>query len=207
MDQPADAFAAVVLSGGTGRRLGGVDKAGLELEGRRLLDWALDAVVDARAVAVVGPAAPTARPVRFTREEPPGGGPAAGILAGRDALADVLAGHPADALAGEPAGEGDGAPWLAVLAVDMPRVSASTFRRLLAAAEGRDGAFLHDGAGGRQLCGVVAVRRLDAARPGDSGSGLSVRRLLGDLDLAEVRGEGREARDVDTWGDLRDLSP
>lgn len=197
MEPEPETFAAVVLAGGTGQRLGGVDKAGLQLDGRPLLAWALDAVAEAVAVAVVGPAAPTSRPVVLTREDPPGGGPCAGLLAGRDALGSVL----------------DDATWLAVLAVDMPRVTDRTFDRLLAAARGRDGAFLHDDRGGRQLCGVVAVRRLDAVRPPPepgsglgAGHGMSMRRLLAPLDLAQVRGAGREAHDVDTWEDLRDLS-
>ena len=40
-------FAAVVLAGGTAARLGGADKASIEHAGRTLLEWALDALLDA----------------------------------------------------------------------------------------------------------------------------------------------------------------
>ena len=47
-------FSAVVLAGGVAARLDGVDKASVELHGRTLLTWALDALVDAVEVVVVG---------------------------------------------------------------------------------------------------------------------------------------------------------
>ena len=177
--------AAVILAGGTSVRMDGVDKAGVEYAGRTLLEHALATVSGAVEVVVVGDQVPTSRPATFVREDPPHGGPAAGLLAGRDAL---LA---------EPT-------YLAVLAVDMPRVSADTFRRLLAAAGGRDGAFLVDASGRRALAGVLDLAALDRARPADP-SGLPLHRLLDPLDLAAVAGEPGEARDVDTWADLRDL--
>ena len=123
----------------------------------------------------------------FTREDPPYGGPVAGLLAGRDAL---------------PAGPHA----LGVLAVDMPRVTADTVRRLRAAAAGHDGAFLVGADGRRQLAAVLARGPLDAVRPDPEGQhGMALHRLLAGLDLAEVPAEGAEARDVDTWADLRDL--
>lgn len=178
-------FAAVILAGGTAVRMDGVDKAGVEYAGRTLLEHALAAVSGAAEVVVVGDLVRTSRPATFVREDPPHGGPAAGLLAGRDALLT----RPV---------------YLAVLAVDMPRVSAATFERLLAAADGRDGAFLADASGRRALAGVLDLAALDRARPGDV-HGLPLHRLLAPLDLAEVAGEPGEARDVDTWADLRDL--
>jgi len=180
-------FGAVVLAGGTAARLGGVDKASIEHGGRTLLEWALDALVDAAEVVVVGDPVPTTRPVTFTREDPRYGGPVAALLTGRDALLR------------EPR-------TLGVLAVDMPRVTAYTFRRLHEAAVGHDGAFLADRDGRRQLAGVLDLRRLDAVRPDRQGQhGMALHRLLSGLDLASVGPEGEEARDVDTWADLRDL--
>ena len=182
---------AVVLTGGTAARLGGVDKAALVYEGRTLLDRALAAVADADAVVVVGPPVATAprgrAPVRFVREDPPGGGPAAGLLAGCDALPD-------------------GVTSVMVLAVDMPHVTAATFRRLRAAAAGRDGAFLvQPGPGGRrQLAGVLDLAALARARPAAAAEhGLAVHRLLAPLDLADVAATADEAHDVDTWADAR----
>ena len=53
------AFSAVVLAGGVAARLDGVDKGSVELDGRTLLTWALDAVIDAAEVVVVGDPVPT----------------------------------------------------------------------------------------------------------------------------------------------------
>ncbi|MFL6171442.1 MAG: molybdenum cofactor guanylyltransferase, partial [Marmoricola sp.] len=106
---------AVVLAGGTSVRLDGADKASIELGGLTLLEHALGAMLDIDEVVVVGEAVPTTRPVTFTREDPAGGGPAAGVLAGLRAFArrpDLLV----------------------VLAVDMPLVTSATVRRLAAAA-------------------------------------------------------------------------
>ena len=90
----AGSFNAVVLAGGTAARLDGVDKASVEHAGRTLLTWALDAVIDAGEVVVVGDPVPTERPVTFTREDPRHGGPVAAMLTGRDALLDDDAGWP-----------------------------------------------------------------------------------------------------------------
>jgi molybdopterin-guanine dinucleotide biosynthesis protein A len=177
--------AAVVLAGGTGARLGGVDKAGIEHAGRTLLEHALAATGGAVETVVVGEPVSTSRPVTFAREDPAYGGPVAGLLAGRDALSRPV-------------------PALVVLAVDMPGVTAGTVARLLAASTGHDGAFLTDAGGRRQLAGVLDVAALDAARP-DDPHGMPVRRLLGRLDLVDVAARDREGADVDTWENLRDL--
>ncbi len=177
----------MLLAGGGGARMAGVDKAGIELGGRTLLEICLDAFVDADEVVVVGLPAPTRRPVTFTREDPPSGGPVAGLLAGAAAL------RPRPRQIG-------------VLAVDMPRVSARTFVRLREAADGRDGAFLLDPSGRRQLCGVLDPTALARVRP-DLGRqhGMPLRALLAGLDLVDVAAVGDEARDIDTWDDLREL--
>src|SRR4029079_17617418 len=123
MTRPPLALGAIVLAGGTAARMGGADKASIELDGRTLLAWALDAVIDADEVVVLGDWVRTERPVTFTREDPAQGGPAAGLLAGLDAFARPPA-------------------RLVVLAVDMPRVSLDTVGRLRGAADGHDGAVL-----------------------------------------------------------------
>ena len=189
-ERTADAgepFNAVILAGGAAARLDGVDKASLELSGRTLLTWALDAVIDASEVVVVGDPVPTERPATFTRESPRHGGPVAALLTGRDALLEPR-------------------PSLAVLACDMPFLRPSTFRRLREAARGHDGAVLVDDEGRRQLAFVVDPARLDAVRPDhEHQHEMPLHRLLEPLDLAEVAAEGQEHRDVDTWRDVRDL--
>jgi molybdopterin-guanine dinucleotide biosynthesis protein A len=183
---------AVVLTGGTARRLHGLDKAGIEIDGVTLLERALHATLAAAEVVVVGDEVPTTRPVTWAREDPPGGGPAAGLLAGTDRFA-----RPPDLVC--------------VLAVDMPKVNAGTIARLTWAVEadpGVDGAVLVDETGHRQpLAAVYRLPSLRAARPADRAAehGLPVRRLVGEFRLVEVPTVGDEARDVDTPEDLADL--
>jgi molybdopterin-guanine dinucleotide biosynthesis protein A len=186
-NRPLITVGAVILSGGTAVRLAGADKASIEIHGRTLLEYALDAVIDANEVVVVGEWVPTNRPVTFTREDPPLGGPAAGLLAGLDAF---------------PAPPRQ----LVVLAVDMPRVTLGTIARLRDAAALRDGAVLVDGQGRRSLAYVLDTEVLAARRPayGDE-FGMSLRALFGDMDLAAVPAVDGESRDVDTYEDLRDL--
>lgn len=155
-----------------------MDKAAVVVGGRTLLAHALDAVRAAGRVVVVGPAKDVPG-VLWAREEPPGGGPLAGLAAG---LAHVRA------------------PWVAVLAVDQPGVTASTVERLLAAG---GPAVLVDGEGHRQwLAGVWRTAALRAALP-TVPSGSSMRSVLGPLDPAGVPALPGEAHDVDTPADLR----
>ena len=188
LDLTATGFCGVVLAGGTAARMDGVDKGSVELGGRTLLEIAIDAFLDADEVVVVAPTpVPTTRPVTFVCEDPPRGGPVAGLLTGVDALLRR------PRLVG-------------VLAVDMPRATAYTMRRLRAACPGHDGAFLLDPTGRRQLAGVLDAARLSEVRPDLEGQhGMALHRLLSPLDLAEVPAVGDEAVDVDTWTDLRDL--
>lgn len=188
MDLTAVGFAGIVLAGGTAARMDGADKAAVEVAGRTLLEHAVEALLDADEVVVVGPeTVRTTRPVTFVREDPPLGGPVAGLLAGVDALL-----RPPRTIG--------------VLAVDMPRVTPYTFRRLREAAAGHDGAFLVGADGRRQLAGVLDAGRLAQVRPDrEHRHGMAVHRLLAGLDLAEVAAEGDEATDVDSWADLRDL--
>jgi molybdopterin-guanine dinucleotide biosynthesis protein A len=185
-------LAAVVLAGGTAARMGGADKASIELQGVTLLERALAATMSALEVVVVGTQVPTSRPVTWTVEDPPRGGPAAGLLAALDRFL-----VPPDLVA--------------VLAVDMPKVNAGTVARLTWAVEddpGLDGAVLVDADGRRQpLAGVYRHSALQAARPAaiEDEYGLPVRRLVGGLRLAEVPTVGDEARDVDTWDDVLEL--
>jgi molybdenum cofactor guanylyltransferase len=97
----------VVLAGGASQRFP-PDKLAQLLEGEPLLDRALASLPEDFTVVVVGPVRPVARPVIFTSEDPPGGGPAAAMIAGlRRALAesaDFIVVLPADApLAGQAA--------------------------------------------------------------------------------------------------------
>ncbi|RNL62073.1 molybdenum cofactor guanylyltransferase [Nocardioides marmoriginsengisoli] len=182
-----DRIGAVVLTGGSAVRLDGADKASIELGGLTLLEHALGALLDIDEVVVVGDPVPTTRPVTFTREDPRGGGPAAGVLAGLRAFArkpDVLV----------------------VLAVDMPLVTSSTVRRLTLGLEHDGAVLIDDGQRVQYLCAAYRTAALLAVGPSyEEEYGMSMRRLVGRLRLDQVPAFGPETRDIDTWSDLRDL--
>jgi molybdopterin-guanine dinucleotide biosynthesis protein A len=183
---------AVILTGGTAARMGGVDKASIEIAGVTLLERALAATMTATEVVVVGEQVPTSRPTTWTLEDPPRGGPAAGILAALDRFLR----RP---------------ELVCVLAVDMPNLTVGTVTRLACAAEEdptSDGAVLVDRDGRAQtLAAVYRFSSLQRARPRDRAEehGLPVRRLVAGLRLVELPVVGEEAHDVDTWADLRRL--
>lgn len=177
----AGAVDAVVLAGGRGTRLGGVDKGALEVDGRTLLDGVLEAVRRCERVVVVGDVAP--RPgLLVTREDPPFAGPAAAVAAG---LARVEA------------------PWVLLLAGDLPR-AVDAVPALLAADRGPDGVVAVDETGRRQhlLCLVRTAALRSAARDAGDLDGAPLRRVLAPLDLAEQPLPARLTQDVDTWHDL-----
>ncbi|WP_345025363.1 molybdenum cofactor guanylyltransferase, partial [Streptomyces sedi] len=134
---------AVVLAGGAARRLGGVDKPAVRVGGRTLLDRVLAGCpADGPDPVVVGPRRRTARPVRWTREEPPGGGPLPALAAGL-ALTER--------------------PLVAVLAADLPFLDAATVPLLVAALPpDADGVLLVDAEGRDQP--LTAVYRAAALR-------------------------------------------
>src|SRR4029453_17309666 len=90
---------AVVLAGGASQRFP-PDKLAQLVGEEALLDRALASVPEDFTVVVVGSVRAVARPAIFTSEDPPGGGPAAALVAGlRRALtesSDVIVTLPAD---------------------------------------------------------------------------------------------------------------
>ncbi len=211
-------FAAVVVAGGAGRRLGGLDKPALVIGSTTLLDRALAAVVGADPVVVVGPARPSVRQVRWTVERPPGGGPVAALAAGLDMLRELAAAReprtapPAANEAGNAeAGNAEAVDTLtvdtevAVLAADLLAVGPGTIDRLraaLAREPAAAGALLVDADGRRQwLTGVWRLGALRAALPADP-AGAALRAVLGGLTVVEVAERTGETDDVDTPADL-----
>ncbi|WP_307844999.1 NTP transferase domain-containing protein [Actinotalea solisilvae] len=183
-------FDVVVLAGGRAQRLGGGSKADVVVAGRTLLDRALDAAAGARHVVVVAPPGVERPGTRRVLEDPPSGGPVAGIEAALRALPE------------------DDAPVL-VLACDVPRAAAAVGDLLAALADGADGAHLVDDEGHAQLVAVyrrAPLRRALATLAGPSGTvhGASVRRLHAHLVLTAVPDAGRGA-DADTWDDVHRL--
>ncbi|WP_411070818.1 NTP transferase domain-containing protein [Streptomyces sp. cmx-4-25] len=184
------AYDAVVLAGGTARRLGGTDKPAVRVGGRTLLDRVLAACSDAGRTVVVGSPRPTGRPVRWTREDPPGGGPVAALDAGvRETGAAVLL----------------------VLSADLPFLDGATVRSLLGALDedpGAEAALLTD-AGGRDQPLVAAYRsgplRRELARLAHEHGGtahLPLRHLTHALRLVRLPAGPLASFDCDTWEDI-----
>jgi molybdopterin-guanine dinucleotide biosynthesis protein A len=177
-------YDALVLAGGGSTRFGGVDKAMLVLDGVTFLDRVLTATEDAVSTVVVGPVRSTCRPVEWTVEDPPSGGPVAGIAAG---LAHGTA------------------PVVVVLSCDLPWLTKDDITNLVTGLGDHDGHGLRD-TDGREQHLATAYRRtsLEEAitQVGDPRD-KSVRRTLAALDLT-WSAPTRSGRDVDTWSDLDD---
>ncbi len=155
-------YDAVVLTGGRASRLGGVAKPNLRIGGSTLAERVLAAVRDADRSIVVGPSVRDVPVDLVTREEPPGGGPVAALVAG---LVGVRA------------------PTVAVLAADLPFLDAATVRRLRAALAGERGAAVAlpvDAEGRDQLlCAVWKTAALRAALGRVGGpAGVALRAVL-----------------------------
>lgn len=76
-------WTAVVLAGGRGSRMGGVDKPRIEVDGRTLLARVIAGIPTDVPIVMVGPMHDDAiaRKVRVVREEPVFGGPVAALAA------------------------------------------------------------------------------------------------------------------------------
>ena len=180
---------AVVLAGGESQRFA-PDKLAEQVEGKPLLDLTLASLPEHVAIVVVGAVRKVARAVIFTSEDPPGGGPAAALVAGvRRALAepsDAIVTLPADApLGGQAAGTllsrlDDEPSTQAVVGVDAHgREQPLQLALRPAAAEALVTAAAPGGA-----AGVSARRLLDALRPGLVGQELAATEVW-DIDTPE----------------------
>ena len=172
---------AIVLGGGRSARMGH-DKRDLVLDGRSLLARATDACVGRQVIVAVTPALPhdvDPTGVQRVLEDPPFGGPVAGLAAGLAALPSIS--------------DGDE---VLVLACDLPRV-AEIVATLDAAEPGTDGVCLVDAENYPQFLAARYRRSaLQAALAGDLHK-RSVGRTLGGLRLAQVAAPLITA-DVDT---------
>ena len=199
---PRADVAAIIVGGGGGERLGGVSKPDLTLGGVRLIDRVCGVLVEAcgaGCVAVVPSTVRVPEGVMRTLEDPPSGGPLAGIDAGLRALGvddDVL---------------------VVVVSVDAPGLAGSV-PALLGSPLGSDSEG-RIAVGGdpepfdQYLMGVYragALRRIldEAVAALGSVRGVGVRRVLRALALERVSVDADVCRDIDTpedvawWQDL-----
>lgn len=186
-------LAAIVIAGGEARRFG-ADKLTLrDDEGRTLLDVVCTgAAAYADPVIVVGPERALSVTVTWTREDPPGGGPGAALIAGLRLLSSEV-------------------DQVMVLAGDSPRGALCIPALQAALAAGHAAAAtLVDDHGREQpittLYDATALRA--AADPYGDGANMSVRRILDDLRERGVIGvpdENGAADDVDRPDDARRL--
>jgi len=187
-------FDAIVVAGGRGSRLGGVDKPALRVGDFSLLDRALGAVRAARRVSVVRQVDDVVVDTRITRtvEQPPLSGPAAAIAAG---LADLE----------RTPGRDPAPPFVAVLAADLPRVGeAFASLRRHAMPRKADGLIADDPEGRDQpLLAIYRTAALQAAVATHPTDGLGVGRLIANLRLTRVPLEAVLCADVDDEADAR----
>jgi molybdopterin-guanine dinucleotide biosynthesis protein A len=149
-------YDAILLTGGSARRLGGQDKPKLDVGGVPIVARVAKAVTGAHRLIVVGPAPDGFVPDVLTREEPAGGGPVAAMAAGITHVS---------------------ADFVAVLAGDLPFLTAQAVDRLHAAVAALDVALLVDDDGRDQLlCAVWRTGVLRSVLAGRSGG--SVRALF-----------------------------
>src|SRR4051794_19883322 len=188
--EPISPFTAIVLAGGAGRRLGGVDKAEIDTGRGTLLLRALAATGRAARTVVVGPDHDVPVGVLLAREHPPGGGPVAAVAAGLERL-------PAD----------DPTSAVVVLACDMPLVDQAALHVLvhdLLARPELDAVMYADSDGRRQyLAAAYRVGPLAAAiAAGGEPAGTSMRSVVSRLTVAEIAAHPDLTLDCDTWPDV-----
>ena len=196
----ADVADVIVLAGGTGARLDGASKPDVVARGARLLDHVLVGVERLRErdlalgrVCVVAPSE-VALPGGVLRalEDPPLGGPVAGIAAGLELLgrSDPVAG-----LTG-------------ILTCDAPfswRALPALHRALAEAGPELDGACARDDEHTQYLLGLYRRRALAAAVAPDGAPlrDTAVRRALGALHVTAITTTRDVVRDLDTWAEVR----
>jgi molybdopterin-guanine dinucleotide biosynthesis protein A len=207
---PAPPWVAVVLAGGTSRRWAGRDKTAATLRGEPLLRHAVRGVLPAAAaVAVVAPAEHPARPaieadlarvdrpLVWTREDPPGTGPVAGLAAG---LAALGSGPPAP-VTGPAAGPDR---LVAAVAGDLPFARTAWPRLVAALAEHPpvDAALGVDPSGRSQpLLAVYRERALRDRLAAGPVAGRALRTVTEGLAVLAVPVSAVEAFDLDTAQD------
>jgi molybdopterin-guanine dinucleotide biosynthesis protein A len=177
------AFDAVVLAGAGSERLGGADKAVIDVGGVTLIDRALAGLGQARQIVVVGPERAVSAQVHWCQERPAGAGPVAAFAAGLHALGPEAAAH------------------VLLLATDLPFVAGAVTPLLTALTEAVDVAVLVDASSRANYLASAWQRAAIDARLAtlEDPTGLRMRLLLDGLTVAAVTDEDGWGTDCDTW--------
>lgn len=184
----------IVLAGGTGKRLGGCSKPDLLIAGNRLISWTLSFLPKVPTVVVAPEEVEIPEKIFLTMEEPPGSGPAAGIVAGWHRLAASFVFSPSDIIG--------------VCPVDAP-LSGFALRQL-----GRQLQEMNEDGSGKEkillgqvgevtqyVLGAFTVRALTEMAQSNPLN-RSVRGLLGEIGFATREISANYARDLDTPADI-----
>jgi molybdenum cofactor guanylyltransferase len=182
---PPGDVTAVVLAGGTSRRFGS-DKLVAPFRGSTVLESVVGTLPGEWPVVVVGPVRDCGRAVTWVREDPPGGGPLAGVGAGLTRVGTAL---------------------VAVVAGDMPDAGSALVAlvgALRTAPPEVDGVVATDDDGVRNP--LLAAYRASAVRGvlPTPAHDRPAKLLLG-LAHVDLVVHGSATRDVDTPADLEEL--
>lgn len=184
--------AVVILAGGTAKRLGGVSKPDYRVGGTRLIDWVFAEIERTRCsgrVVVVAPEHLSVPPgVVLTLEDPPLGGPLAGLNAGVSQLGDL----PDSAI-------------VAMMPCDAP-LTPRLWGDLCAQIEDCVGAAPLADDGETRLQYLHGCYRLGALRGLDQVRNRSIRSGFSRLEVAAVADPQHYCADVDTPEDARKLA-
>jgi molybdopterin-guanine dinucleotide biosynthesis protein A len=179
------AWTAIVLTGGSGTRLGGRSKAEVVLGEATLLEHVLQGLPPGVNVVVVGPEPTTpSRTVIVTRESPAGGGPVAALAAGLQLVTTPLVG---------------------VIATDMPFASSLLAGLTATIPPDADALVPLDATGRRQpLCAAYRSAALHrAVQSLGIVENASLRSLIEHLAVAETTAaRAADLEDIDTPSDL-----
>lgn len=176
----------IIVAGGRGSRMGGIDKATVKVDGRRLIDIQLDALTslpEINEIVVVSTRGLELRPgITLAQEDPPFAGPLAAVVAGVKSVRTP-------------------AQRTLLLSVDAPQ--APDMLPLLQDALGDNDAAMVVSDGFREP--LLALWDSDSLRSAIDGletvENRPVKLLYEDISLIEVPGNGAE-RDYDTLKEL-----
>ena len=173
-------YDAIVPAGGGAVRLGGIDKPGVDIGGRRIVDRVIDALADAAQVVVVGGGVASSRDNVITcGDVQPDCGPAGAVVSGLLHVTAVL---------------------VVLVAGDMPFVTAELVEQLVSGVT--DDGVVAIGADGRPQW-LLSAWRTDALRAAGLRPSGSMHVALQPLRWQSLHVDALQLLDCDTPDDVR----